>query len=65
MAKQKSVSGSITGSPKNTAAMLDFCKRHQILPEVEFMKFSEVEKALQKLESGQAKYRIVLKNDLE
>ena len=43
--------------------MLDFCARHAIAPIVEEFPMSAANKALAHLESGQARYRIVLKND--
>jgi uncharacterized zinc-type alcohol dehydrogenase-like protein len=60
---QKSISASPLGSPKTTADMLDFCARHEIAPVVEEFPMSKVNEALDHLESGKARYRIVLKND--
>jgi len=61
---QKSVSGSPTGAPATMHTMLDFCCRHKMAPQVEYFKLSEVNKAIQHLKAGKARYRIVLKNDL-
>ena len=61
---QRSVSASPLGSPATTAQMLDFCARHEIAPVTESFPMSKVNDALARLESGQARYRIVLKNDL-
>lgn len=58
---QRSVSGSPLGSPANTARMLDFCARHQIAPIVEEFPLSEANAALEHLEKGSPRYRIVLK----
>lgn len=63
--QQKSVSGSPNGSPTATARMLEFCERHGIEPVVEQFAMSEVNQALQRLREGQARYRIVLRNDLD
>jgi len=60
---QRSVSGSPVGSPGNIAKMLDFTRRHQLKPKVEVFPMSRVNDAMERLESGQAHYRIVLKND--
>ncbi|MCE9604609.1 MAG: NAD(P)-dependent alcohol dehydrogenase [Planctomycetia bacterium] len=60
---QKSVSGSPTGSPTMIADMLEFCARHQIGPQVEHFKMSDVNAAMERLESGKARYRIVLDAD--
>ena len=60
---EKSVAGSPLGSPELTATMLDFCARHDIYPIVEEFPLSQVNEALQHLEEGKARYRIVLKMD--
>jgi len=61
---QRSFSGTPLGSPATAAKMLDFAVRHQIAPVVETFPLTEVNRAMQHLESGQARYRIVLENDL-
>lgn len=61
---QKSISASPLGSPATTATMLDFCVRHQIAPIIERFPMSQVNEAMARLESGKARYRIVLENDL-
>jgi uncharacterized zinc-type alcohol dehydrogenase-like protein len=60
---QKDISGSPTGSPTAIAKMLGFCARHGIEPMVEQFAMSEVNKAMDHLRAGKARYRIVLKND--
>jgi len=62
---QKSVSGSPTGSPTALDRMLNFSARHTIAPVIEEFPMSRVNDALEHLKSGNARYRIVLKNDLE
>jgi uncharacterized zinc-type alcohol dehydrogenase-like protein len=62
---QRSVSASPLGSPATTAQMLDFCARHAISPITESFPMSKVNDALARLESGKARYRIVLKNDFQ
>jgi uncharacterized zinc-type alcohol dehydrogenase-like protein len=59
---QKSISGSPLGSPGTTAKMLDFCARHHIAPIVEYFPMAKVNDALERLRSGKARYRIILKN---
>lgn len=61
---QKSISGSPLGSPAATTTMLEFCARHGIAPVIEKFPLSRVNEALDHLRSGQARYRIVLENDL-
>ncbi|PWN06014.1 NADPH-dependent aldehyde reductase Ahr [Rhodohalobacter mucosus] len=59
---EKSVGGSPLGSPALTKTMLDFCTRHDIYPITEEFPMDKVNDALQHLEDGKARYRIVLKN---
>ena len=60
---QRSVSASPLGSPATTAQMLDFCARHDISAVTENFPMSKVNEALARVESGKARYRVVLKND--
>jgi uncharacterized zinc-type alcohol dehydrogenase-like protein len=62
IAGQKSISGSPLGSPATATKMLDFANRHQIEPVIETFKFSQVNEALEHLEAGKARYRIVLQH---
>lgn len=59
---EKSVGGSPLGSPALTKTMLDFCVRHDIYPTVEEFPMAKVNEALEHLEDGKARFRIVLKN---
>ena len=59
---EKSVSGSPLGSPALTKTMLDFCVRHHIYPITEEFPIGKVNQALEHLEKGKARFRIVLKN---
>ncbi|WP_163379047.1 NAD(P)-dependent alcohol dehydrogenase [Cyclobacterium sp. SYSU L10401] len=59
---EKSVAGSPLGSPALTRTMLEFCVRHGIYPITEEFPMSQVNEALEHLESGKARFRIVLKN---
>jgi uncharacterized zinc-type alcohol dehydrogenase-like protein len=60
---QKSVSGSPTGSPVALATMLEFAARHRIAPQVEHFPMSRINDALEHLEAGKARYRVVLEAD--
>jgi uncharacterized zinc-type alcohol dehydrogenase-like protein len=64
LSAQRSVSGSPTGSPSTVDQMLAFCARHSIAPVIEEFPLSQVNEALDRLRSGHARYRVVLKNDL-
>ncbi|KKO49179.1 alcohol dehydrogenase [Arsukibacterium sp. MJ3] len=57
---QRSVSGSPVGSPQTIAKMLDFAVQHNIKPVVEMFKFEQINEAIAHLESGKARYRVVL-----
>jgi uncharacterized zinc-type alcohol dehydrogenase-like protein len=61
--QQRAVSGSPSGSPTTIEAMLDFAARHQIAPQTEHFPMSEINAAFALLESGKARYRIVLDAD--
>ncbi len=63
LAGQKSIGASPLGSPYYTKEMLHFAARHSISPVIEKFKMSEVNEALAHLESGKARYRIVLEAD--
>ena len=57
---QRSISGSPVGSPATIAKMLDFTARHGIKPVIETFAMDQVNQAMDRLRSGQARYRIVL-----
>jgi alcohol/geraniol dehydrogenase (NADP+) len=60
---QRSVSGSPTGSPATIEMMLDFASRHNITPQTEHFPMSQINEGFARLESGKARYRIVLDAD--
>jgi len=57
---QRSVSASPVGSPANIARMLAFAAQHEIKPVTESFRFDQVNEAMARLRSGEARYRIVL-----
>lgn len=61
--KQRSISGSPTGSPVDIATMLAFAARHGIAPQTEHFPMTRINEAFARLESGKARYRIVLDAD--
>jgi uncharacterized zinc-type alcohol dehydrogenase-like protein len=61
--QQRSISGSPTGSPVAIQTMLDFAARHQVAPQTEHFRMSNINEAFARLESGKARYRIVLDAD--
>jgi len=58
--RQLSISGSPVGSPAAIAAMLDFSARHGVQARTEHFAFADANAALARLESGAARYRVVL-----
>jgi uncharacterized zinc-type alcohol dehydrogenase-like protein len=61
--QQRSVSGSPTGSPAAIETMLDFASRHNIAVQTEHFPMSKINETFGRLESGRARYRIVLDVD--
>jgi alcohol/geraniol dehydrogenase (NADP+) len=61
--QERSVSGSPTGSPVAIETMLNFATRHNIAPQTEHFPMSKINEAFARLESGKARYRIVLDAD--
>ena len=57
---EKVISSGAVGSPNSIAVMLNFAARHNILPQIETFKFSQVNEAIQKLRDGKVRYRAVL-----
>jgi uncharacterized zinc-type alcohol dehydrogenase-like protein len=62
---EREISGSPTGSPVDIARMLDFAARHHIAPQVERFPMSQVNEAMAHLDSGKARYRIILDADFK
>jgi alcohol/geraniol dehydrogenase (NADP+) len=60
---QRSVSGSPTGSPVAIETMLEYAARHGVTPQTEHFPMSKINEAFARLESGKARYRIVLDAD--
>ena len=57
---QRSVGGSPVGSPNTIRTMLEFAARHDIAPQTEHFAMASVNDALEHLQTGKARYRIVL-----
>ena len=60
---QRSVSGSPSGPPVGIQTMLDFASRHNVSPQTEHFPMSNINEAFARLQSGKARYRIVLDAD--
>ena len=59
---QVQVSGTPVGAPATLNTMMEFAARHKINPITEHFKFNQINEALAHLESGKARYRIVLEH---
>jgi uncharacterized zinc-type alcohol dehydrogenase-like protein len=57
---EKSVSGARSGSPTDTAQMLEFSARHGIKAKIEQFPMKQVNEAVDRVRSGKARYRAVL-----
>ena len=57
---QRSISGSVVGSPATIKKMLDFANLHDIKPTVEIFPFNKANEAVKHLADGKARYRVVL-----
>ncbi|MEM8952926.1 MAG: NAD(P)-dependent alcohol dehydrogenase [Verrucomicrobiota bacterium] len=60
MFSQLSLSSSPVGSPATIRKMLNFAARHEITPTTEHFSMNDVNDAIEHLESGNARYRIIL-----
>lgn len=61
MDQQRSISSSPVGSPAVIAQMLEFAARHDIQPQVEMFAMDDVNNAIDRLQNGSPRYRVVLK----
>jgi alcohol/geraniol dehydrogenase (NADP+) len=60
LAKEKRIVGGRTGSPTDTAKMLEFSARHGIKPMLNKFKMSDVNAAVDLVRTGKARYRVVM-----
>ncbi|GLJ55313.1 hypothetical protein SUGI_1186930 [Cryptomeria japonica] len=56
------VAGSLIGGIKETREMMDFCAEHNISCSIENISIDYVNKAMERLEKGDVKYRFVIDN---
>lgn len=60
---RKRVAGSLIGGIKETQEMLDFCGEHNIVSDVEMIDMKEINKAYQRVQDSDVKYRFVIDMD--
>jgi uncharacterized zinc-type alcohol dehydrogenase-like protein len=58
--RRRSYAGSLIGSIKETQEMLDFCAKHEILPEIELIAPEQVNAAYERVIKSDVRYRFVI-----
>ena len=58
---RKSLAGSLIGGIAETQEMLDFCAQHRITADVEVIPVQQVNEAYERMMSGKARFRVVLR----
>ncbi len=56
----RTVGGSLIGGIAETQEVLDFCAKHDILPQVEMIKIQDIEKAFDKIKDEEIRFRYVI-----
>lgn len=57
---RRSISASVIGGIKETQEMLDFCAKHNIVPEVEMIDMQNINDAYERMLKSDVKYRFVI-----
>ncbi|MFW2571818.1 NAD(P)-dependent alcohol dehydrogenase [Legionella sp. 29fVS95] len=57
---RKCVAGSLIGGIKETQEMLDFCAKHQVLPDIEMIPIQKINEAYERMLKSDVKYRFVI-----
>lgn len=57
---RRNYSGSLIGSIKETQEMLDFCAKHEIVPDIELVSPNEVNTAYERVTKSDVRYRFVI-----
>ncbi len=57
---RRRIAGSVIGGIRETQEMLDFCAKHNILPECEMIKMDEINEAFERMERSDVRYRFVI-----
>lgn len=58
--KRKHLAGSLIGGIQETQELLDFCAKHNVLPDVEMISIQEINEAYERMLKGDVKYRFVI-----
>jgi uncharacterized zinc-type alcohol dehydrogenase-like protein len=57
---RKKVSGSLIGSIAETQAVLEFCAKHDIAPDIQVIPIQDINEAYKKVKSGEVRFRYVI-----
>lgn len=57
---RRNYAGSVIGGIKETQEMLDFCAKHNIVPEIEVISSSQVNEAYERILKSDVRYRFVI-----
>lgn len=57
---RKTIAGSLIGGIKETQEMLDFCAKHQVLPDIEMIPANKINEAYERMLKNDVKYRFVI-----
>jgi uncharacterized zinc-type alcohol dehydrogenase-like protein len=57
---RRNYAGSVIGGIKETQEMLDFCAKHNIVPEIELIASSQVNQAYERILKSDVRYRFVI-----
>jgi uncharacterized zinc-type alcohol dehydrogenase-like protein len=60
--KRRSIAGSLIGGIAETQEMLDFCAEHGIVSEIELIPIQGIDKAYDRMQKSDVKYRFVVEN---
>ena len=58
--QRRSIAGSGIGGIKETQEMLDFCAKHNVLPEIEMTSIQDINQAWSRVLKSDVKYRFVI-----
>lgn len=56
----ESVAGSLIGGIAETQEMIDFCAAHNLTPDIQLIDIKDIEKAFERIEKSDVKYRFVI-----
>lgn len=60
MLSERSLTGGGAGAPSDTAAMMEFCAKHNVVPMCEQFNMKDINQAIDRVRSGKVRYRAVL-----